>query len=346
MSGYTRQVEVDPDGLAALVDPADSEGGFMSRYLPFSALTLAVCGALIQAQSTAVGTIEGLVTDPSNSAVAGAQVKLIDPSTNTSRTASTNEVGRYSFISVPPGTYDVVVSHAGFTQTRIPAQKADVGLTLTLNVALQVGATSTVIEVQASAGAELQTLTATVGSTITGDTLQMMPNLGRDASSLSVLQVGVAPGGQVAGAAIDQNSFQLDGGNNSDDMAGTNTTYTPGNGYGGSGASGGTPTGVIPTPVESIEEFKIGTSNQTAEFNNAAGSQVSMVTKRGTNTFHGSLYEYYFGANVGAANLWRNNHVLVNGQATPLAATHRNRYGLAVGGPMTPKILGGKTYFF
>src|SRR5258706_4836820 len=71
-----------------------------------------------------------------------------------------------------------------------------------------------------------------------------------------------------------------------------------------------------------------------------------MVTKRGTNDFHGALYEFYFGSNVGAANLWRNNHVLVNGQATPLPATHRNRFGAAVGGPLTPKFWGGKTYVF
>ena len=71
-----------------------------------------------------------------------------------------------------------------------------------------------------------------------------------------------------------------------------------------------------------------------------------MVTKRGTNDFHGALYEFYFGASVGAANLWRNNHVLVNGKATPLPNTHRNRFGGAVGGPMTPKFWGGKTYFF
>src|SRR5262249_36529206 len=156
---------------------------------------------------------------------------------------------------------------------------------------------------------------------------------GRDASTLSVLQVGVSLAGNVAGAATDQNKYQLDGGNNSDDMAGTNTTYTPGNGYSGTGATGGTPTGVMPTPIESIEEIKIATSGQTADFGGAAGSQVQMVTKRGGNQFHGALYEFYFGSNVGAANLWRNNHVLVNGQATPLPATHRNRFGGAVGGP-------------
>jgi hypothetical protein len=295
---------------------------------------------------SATGSISGIVTDPSGAAIVNASVKLIQAETNSSQTSATNETGRYSFISVQPGVYALTVTHPGFTQAKMQGQKVEVGTALTLNLTLEVGATSTVVEVKASAGAELQTLNATIGTTISGDSLQLLPNLGRDASTLSVLQVGVTLAGNVAGAQTDQNGFQLDGGNNSDDMAGTNTTYTPGNGFAGAAATGGTPTGVMPTPVESIEEFKIGTSNQTAEFNNAAGSQISMVTKRGTNAYHGAIYEYYFGANVGAANLWRNNHVLFNGAATPLPAVHRNRYGIAVGGPLTPRFLGGKTYFF
>jgi hypothetical protein len=145
----------------------------------------------------------------------------------------------------------------------------------------------------------------------------------------------------VAGAATDQNSFSLDGVNNSDDMAGSNAVYTASNGFSGNATSGGTPSGVMPTPIESIEEFKVGTTGQTAEFNAAAGSQVQMVTKRGTNAFHGAVYEFYFGNNVGAANLWNANRI-----GTPLPATHRNRYGAAFGGPLLPKMLGGKTYFF
>ncbi len=302
--------------------------------------------APVFAQTANTGSIAGVVTDPSGAAIVNAEVKIVDSQTNSTQTTTTNEVGRYVFVSVAPGIYTLNVGHVGFTSAKMQGQKVDIGSAMVLNVTLQIGATATVVEVTAAAGAELQTLNATIGTTITGESLQLLPNLGRDASTLSVLQVGVSLAGNVAGAATDQNGFQLDGGNNSDDMAGTNTTYTPGNGYSGTGASGGTPTGVMPTPVESIEEFKIGTSNQTAEFNNAAGSQVQMVTKRGTNRFHGALYEYYFGSNVGAANLWRNNHVLVNGKATPLPSTHRNRYGVAVGGPMTPKVLGGKTYFF
>ncbi len=316
------------------------------------ALSLSATPALAQA---ATGTITGQVTDQQNAVIAGAEIKVVDPTTNSVRTASSNEVGRYTLVNIPPGTYDVTVTKSGFTASKLSAQKVDVGQVLTLNVALQIGATTTTVEVQATAGAELQTLNATVGTTITNESLNLMPNLGRDASTLSVLQVGVSLAGNVAGAATDQNGFSLDGVNNSDDMAGNNTTYTVGNGFSGNGASGGTPTGVMPTPIESIEEFKVGTTGQTADFNAAAGSQVQMVTKRGTNDFHGALYEYYFANNVGAANLWKSNHTLVKGSncpnntacdATPLPSTHRNRFGGALGGPLTPKFWGGKTYFF
>ena len=81
----------------------------------------------------------------------------------------------------------------------------------------------------------------------------------------------------------------------------------------------------MPTPIESIEEFKVGTSNQTADFNSAAGSQVQMVTKRGTNEFHGALYEYYFGTSVGAANLWKNNHTLLLQRRGDAASGHASK---------------------
>lgn len=299
------------------------------------------------AQSAATGTIGGQVTDQQGAVIVGADVRLIDLTTNSTRSATTNDTGRYDFVNVPPGTYDVTVSKQGFASAKVSAQKVDIGLTLTLNVSMQLGSTTTTVEVQAAAGAELQVMNSTVGSTISGSSLLNLPNLARDAAALSVLQVGVSPTGNVAGAASDQNVFQVDGGNNSDDMSGTASTYVPSNGYAGTGASGGTPSGVVPTPVESIEEFKVGTSNQTADFNGAAGSQVQMVTKRGTNQFHGSAYEYYFATNVGAANLWRNNHTPANGLPyTPLPSSHRNRFGGALGGPLTPRFWGGKTYFF
>src|SRR5581483_3285290 len=215
----------------------------------------------------ATGTLDGTVTDQQGAVIAGAEIKLVDPSTSSTRTATSNDVGRFTIVNINPGTYDVTVTKTGFTAAKYSAQKIDVGGVLTLNVALTIGATTTTVEVQATAGAELQTLNATVGTTITNESLNLLPNLGRDASALSVLQVGVSLSGNVAGAATDQNSFSLDGVNNSDDMAGSNAVYTVSNGFSGNATSGGTPSGVMPTPIESIEEFKVGTTGQTAEFN-------------------------------------------------------------------------------
>jgi len=324
-------------------------------YLVYGLLLALTLGVVLSLTATpalaqsATGTIQGQVTDQQSAVIAGAEVKAVDTGTGSTFSNTTNEVGRFTLVNVPPGVYTVTVTKTGFTSAKLQNQKVDVGGELTLNVPLQVGSTTTTVEVQATAGAELQTLNSTVGETITNDSLNLLPNLGRDASTLAVLQVGVSLGGQVAGAALDQNSYTLDGVNNNDDMAGGGNSYVPGNGYAGTGSTGGTPNGVIPTPIESIEEFKVGTSGQTADFNVASGSNVQMVTKRGTNQFHGAAYEYYFSNDVGAANPWKSNHTpdaQLGTADTPLPKTHRNRFGGALGGPILPKFWGGKTYFF
>jgi hypothetical protein len=314
--------------------------GFPMVLMGFFSLVLLGPGAApAMAQSAATGSVSGLVTDQQAAAVKGAVVKLIDSATGITRSTATNDTGRYDFPNVSPGSYNLTVENVGFAIEKVSAQHVDVGLALTLDVRLQVGTTATTVEVQASAGAELQTTNATVGSTITGDSLLMLPNFQRDANALATLQVGVTPSGQVAGAQNDQSAFTLDGGNNSDDMAGSYSAYTTSN--------GGSSSGVVPTPVESVEEFKVGISNQTADFNGAAGSLVQMVTKRGGNTFHGALYDYYYSTDVGAANTWKDDHTASGSLPyTPLPKTHSNRFGGALGGPMLPKILGGKTYFF
>src|SRR5437879_10513957 len=91
------------------------------------------------------------------------------------------------------------------------------------------------------------------------------------------------------------------------------------------------PTGVIPTPADSVEEFKVNTANQTADFNSSAGAQVQVVTKRGTNTWHGTVYEYYLDNNF-SANTWDNNL-----SGTPVPNYHYSRFGAAAGGPLIPK---------
>ncbi|HEY3134512.1 MAG TPA: carboxypeptidase regulatory-like domain-containing protein [Blastocatellia bacterium] len=322
------------------------------RSLLCFGLILICLSATAWAQSTSTGTVIGQVTDPQGAVVPGADVTLLDVATNTPRKTVTNETGRYTFTNIPPGIYDISVSKTGFKSAKVQGQKVAVTLTLTIDISLEVGAVSETVQVSAAAGAELQTTNATVGTVITGKQLELITNLGRDANALFVLQPGVAPNGEVAGAVRDQNTYQLDGGNNSDDMAGTNNTYTVAAGFAGSAATGGTPSGVMPTPAESIEEFRVATNNMQADFNGSAGGQIALVTKRGSNQFHGSAYEHFFGSNFGA-NTWLNNHTPVRDTAgnivspfTPLPASHQNRFGVAVGGPMLPKLLGGKTYFF
>src|SRR5882757_5296547 len=294
---------------------------------------------VVVGQASATGTVAGLVTDPTGAAVAGATVTLTDKATNTPRTTNSNEAGRYIFSNIFPGTYDIRVTMKGFRQLAVPGQEVIVGQTLTVNAALEVGAMSEIVEVKVASGAELQTENATMGSTVSNDILLAMPNLDRDASSLLTLQPATAPavgggdiyGGQVAGSMSDQNTYMLDGGNITSDLEGDNNYVN--NGTGGRGA--------IPTPLESIEEFKVATNNQTADFSSSAGGQVMMVTKRGSNNFHGAAYEFYQSQLLNA-NTWNANRL-----GEPKVKFHDNRFGGGVGGPLLPgKHLGGKTYFY
>jgi len=298
------------------------------------------------AQSVSTGTVAGTVTDPSGGAIVGATVTLTDTATSISRTDLTNENGRYFFANVVPGKYTVSVSKTGFRVSKLVDQVVTVGASLTLNLTLEIGSVAETVEVTVTTGAELQTLNATVGNTVSGDLLQNLPSIGRDAATFVTLQPGVSPDGSVAGAVVDQSTFMLDGGQNTNDMDGSMQVYTPsfaGDPTGGivSNQIGGSPTGVMPTPLDSVEEFKVNTANQTADFNSSAGAQVQVVTKRGTNAWHGTAYEYYFDNNFNA-NTFDNNF-----SGTPLPSYHYNRFGASGGGPIISKnILGGKTYFF
>jgi hypothetical protein len=310
-------------------------------------LTAALCvltAAPAQAQSTSTGTIAGTITDASGAVVNGANITLTDTSTKATRTATSNEAGRYVLVNVDPGQYEMSVSKQGFSTTKTQT-KVTVGSALTLNLALEVGGQNVVVEVTA-ATTELQTMNATVGNTVTSIALDNLPSLNRDVSTFVELQPGVSPDGSVAGAVVDQSSFMLDGGNNTNDMDGSMSVYTAsfaGDPTGGisnqSFAVAGGPTGVMPTPADSVEEFKVNSSGQTADFNSSAGAEVQVVTRRGTSTYHGSVYEYYLDNNW-SANTWDNNNV---DPKVPVPNWHRSRFGARLGGPI-PFL--GKTFFF
>jgi hypothetical protein len=320
-------------------------------------LVLVVCvGSTLPmwAQSTSTGTVAGSVTDQSGAVVAGATVTLTDTSTNIARATTTNTTGRYIYVDVTPGIYDITVSKSGFATTKTEKQEVLVGASLTVNLSLQIGGASVVVEVQ-GAGNELQTMNATVGNTLTSIAIDNLPSIGRDVSTFVELQPGVSTDGAVAGTVNDQSFFSLDGGNNSNDMDGNGTVYTgnqvhqivgdPTGGVAAQYVGGAGPTGVVPTPADSVEEFKVNTAGQTADFNSSAGAEVKVVTKRGTNSYHGTAYEYYRDNNW-SSNSWQNNFNFGEGHIG-LPAYHYSRFGGAIGGPIIPfNVLGGKTYAF
>ena len=293
-------------------------------------------------QAVATGTIVGTVTDNSGAVVAGATVTIVDKATGDSRSTTTNDVGHFIFPNVPPAEYVIKFKKSGFAELDVTSATVQIGTQLTENVQMKLGSVSTTVTVTETAGAELQTMNSTIGNTISGTALTSLPALGRDAGTFITLQPGVSPDGSVAGAVVDQSTFTLDGGQNTNDMDGSMNVYTPS--YANDptgGVAGNGPTGVMPTPIDSVEEFKVNTANQTADFNSSAGAQVEMITRRGTNNWHGTAYEYYLDNNFNA-NSWDNNNT-----GTPRPSFHYSRFGAAGGGPIIPKQLwGGKTYFF
>ena len=313
------------------------------------------------AQGTTSGTITGTVVDPTGAAIPGATVTITDASTKQKRTAVSSAGGQYVMVDVPPGNYSMSAIKDGFSEDQIKSIIVSVGTQTTANLKMAIGAESTVVTVEAS-NADLQTLNAATGTTVDPALVESLPSIGRDAATFMEMQPGVTPGGMDAGTTADQTTFQLDGGSDTSDMDGTYTGYTTANTNSTTGGFiGQGPAGVVPMPQDSIEEFKVTTTGQTADFNNAAGSQSQVVTKRGRDHWHGTVYEYYLD-NSFNANSWQNNFPSAAASTYPVSPTtgaslgatsytpkpsyHYSRFGVAAGGPIAPTYLGGKTYLF
>jgi len=297
--------------------------------------------AMVLTQTSNTGTVLGNISDPSGAVIPGVDIVLQDTATRETRSAITNENGHYTFVGLRPGTYSLTASLAGFQQAVVSPVEVVVSRSTTINVTLQVGQASEQVEVTAVPGAELQTLDATVGNTLGGDTLMLLPTQQRNVTSLLLLQPAAIPqqgpqqgsglGGQVAGARSDQNVFLLDGGDITSGASGNSDYWNNFNGG---------PEGPIPTPVESIEEFKVATNNQSASFSGSSGSQVVLVTKRGTNTYHGSIYEFFQNDELNA-NTWDRNRLHI---ARP--ESKDNRFGASLGGYIPHLKEDAKTYFY
>ncbi len=310
----------------------------LARFLALLAVACFLTMIPAAAQTLDTGTIVGGVSDPTGAVVAGAQVQVQDQGTGVTRSTVSNAEGHYSFVGVAPGLYTVSATFTGFKRASVTSLQVEVTKTYTVNLALQIGETVQSVEVNASAGQELQTMDSTVGNTLGGSEMLALPSMTRDVSNLILLSPMVTPSlpgwntgqGSVAGTQNDQNTFMLDGSDVSDGMEGTGSYWS----------STDAQSGAMPAPTESIEEFRLETTNPEASFVGSAGGQVMMVTKRGQNAFHGSAYEYLLNSAFNS-NSWNLNRVNM-----PKAVAQDNHFGGSFGGYIPLPSHDSKTYFF
>ncbi len=273
-------------------------------------------------------SLRGTITDPSGSAVAGATVVLANAESKTERTATTGEQGGYQFLSVPPGTYSLTVTATGFRLYKLAGVQLLVNTPATVNAQLKVGASNEVVEVTSEAPA-LNLVDASLGNSFNETLVLDIPLEGRNVPDLLSLQAGVAytgnrigdqdqdtRNGAVNGARSDQSNITLDGVDVNDQS----------NGYAF--------TSVLPVTQDSVQEFRVTTTNYGADQGQGSGAQVALVTKSGTNGFHGALYEdmrnTITSANDYLVKQSEQNIALPN---KPLQL-NRNIFGAAVGGPI------------
>jgi hypothetical protein len=298
----------------------------------------------ISAQS-GTSAINGSVADAQGQVVAGASVKLISTGQNTQRTTTTDGNGAYSFASVTPGTYSIEVESSGFKKTTIKDVQALVDKSTTIAVSLEIGDVTANVEVSAG-GIEniVNTQDASLGNNFVSQQISQLPLEGRNVVNLLSLQPGVTDDGAVVGGRQDQANITLDGVDVNDQQTGLNIDQTEAF------------TAVLRVTPDSIEEFRVTTLNPDATKGRSAGAQVSLITKSGSNTFHGNLFEYHRNT-LTTANDWFNNAAgrftaddqsVIDGLANvgdfraPRPKLIRNLFGGSLGGP----IVKDKLFFF
>jgi hypothetical protein len=269
-------------------------------------------------QTATATTISGFVTDAQGAVIQGATVTLRDKATNQERLTTTNHEGRYVFANIDPGLYDLTVVTSSFKKATITDIKAEVSKPVTQDIKLEAGGVTEEVTVSAGAEAQLQKQDSSIGNVFDGDTARLFPNLNRQANQLLALQPGATPTGAVFGSRTDQSTYALDGIDVSDNVIGQEFRT------------------VVPSPIEAIEEFRVTVANPTASFGRSSGAQVVLLTRRGANQFHGSLYEYHQNDNLNS-NSWSNNRV-----GLPRPVLIDNRFGGTVSGPIFKE----KTFFF
>lgn len=282
---------------------------------------MAAGAALAQNATT---SLRGVVTDSSGAAIPGATIKLVDPAIGYSTVIKADGRGEYSFQQLTPGNYTVTFDAQGFSEYAVKTT-LQVSLPATVNAKMQVGAAGVVVEVQATA-AGVNVTDATMGNVINNEEVMQLPSEARSPESLMALQPGVlyignttsgeSRNGVVSGARADQTNITLDGVDNNDQVYPAAFT------------------GVLRTPLDSVEEFRVTTSNANADQGRSSGGQVNLETRSGTNTLHGSVYDYNR-TSIGEANDWfAKSAQITEGEANRPANLIYNVYGARLGGAL------------
>jgi hypothetical protein len=293
--------------------------------LAFAALALLSVFAGPALAQRATASIAGSIVDASEAAVPAATVTVKNVATGIERTVESNELGFYTVTALPAGPYSVTVTKAGFQTQSVPQLVLEVDQNATINLTLTVGSVSEAVEVTADA-VSVDTRTATLNTVISQKQIAELPLNGRNVFQLMQLtpgtvvatgafnQIATRPESQLvsaSGGRGNSTTFVLDGGLHED-------PYTE-------------VANVAPNP-DAIQEFSFQTNNYSAKFAGRGGGVVNMVTKSGTNAFHGSAYEYVRNSTLNARNFF----------SAADDGLKRNQFGAALGGP----IIRTKTFFF
>jgi len=298
--------------------------------------------AVSSAAQSPTGTISGIVTDPTGASVAGAEVLVANDATRVQFAGKTNDEGIYVIPNLPPGSYRIQVSKAGFKTIIKPDVTLTVQDALAINFALPLGSVSEIVTIEG--GSPLVNVESGSVSTVIGhDLIEKLPLNGRSFNTLLQLTPGVviapsSPSNQgqfsMAGQRTSANNFLVDGVSANFGVSPLASLGTSGTGSAQAfSALGGTSSLVS---VEALQEFRVETSSFAPEFGHTPGGQVLLTTRGGTNDFHGGIYEY-FRNDVLDANDW-----FANQAGKPKAPERHNDFGGYLGGP----IKSDKTFFF
>jgi hypothetical protein len=280
---------------------------------------------MLLAQGTS--SIRGVISDQQHGVIPSAKVTLSNKDDGATRSGLSSASGEYTFLEVRPGTYSLLVEVSGFVAKKLDDIQLRVDTPATLDVSMEVASSTSTVTVEAVA-AQLNTVDASVGNAFEELKIQALPLQTRNVVQLLSLQPGVTQTGEVMGARRDQNNITLDGvdiNDNQNPLSGINGTAGV-QGFNGSSNSGFTP--ALPIPLDSMQEFRVTVAGQGASAGHSSGGQVSLVTRSGTNTWHGSAYEYNRNTDY-TANSFFNN---LNG--TPRPQLVRNQFGASLGGPI------------